>query len=329
MFHFDVLVIAIERNRDLILSQYHSFLNGYEIIDIKQLPSCKSEWLFSDMPSNRRELKCYFYDFPNVGDSINNFLMDKLFNIRIIDTLYTDADITGIGSILDDVLDSWEKNKDIDARHIKNTPLFIWGSGFMYYHNKPEKFIRNIQLGAVRGNISLQIINDLRGNNDECVLADPGLLISKFINSNKKLHSVGIIPHHYEVDDEIWKNILKNNKGTFVIDVRRNPLNVLYEIASCETIISTSLHGLIFADSLNIPNLWCHYSDKTLCGRLKFDDYYSSYNIHKEPFQVNNDTIIDQRSIVKNYDISHDLVVEKQEQLIETFDNYYSSAVEM
>jgi pyruvyltransferase len=58
---------------------------------------------------------------------------------------------------------------------------------------------------------------------------------------------------------------------------------VLTEIAQCRCILSSSLHGLIAADSFHIPNLHIVFSDRPLGDGYKFDDYYSAYGVQHSP----------------------------------------------
>ena len=59
-------------------------------------------------------------------------------------------------------------------------------------------------------------------------------------------------------------------------------MDTLRQIAECETVISSSLHGCIAADSLNIPNYRIKLSEHGYNRNIdfKFDDYYTA--IHDE-----------------------------------------------
>ena len=63
-------------------------------------------------------------------------------------------------------------------------------------------------------------------------------------------------------------------------------------ISECECIISSSLHGLIIADSFLIPNQMVHLTDKLYGDGFKFDDYYSNFDINPQIFDLNKSNLI-------------------------------------
>jgi pyruvyltransferase len=58
-----------------------------------------------------------------------------------------------------------------------------------------------------------------------------------------------------------------------LIDPLRDPTIVVPEILSCEFVVSSSLHGIIVAESFGIPARWLR-SDKKGPASMKFYDYY-------------------------------------------------------
>jgi len=66
--------------------------------------------------------------------------------------------------------------------------------------------------------------------------------------------------------------------GVRIIDVAWTPQEVAREIAACDAVISSSLHGLIFSDALGVPNAHIRLSDRLTGGMYKFHDYYSAYS---------------------------------------------------
>lgn len=61
-----------------------------------------------------------------------------------------------------------------------------------------------------------------------------------------------------------------------LIDVDRSANEVVHDIARCNMIASSSLHGLIVADSLGLPSIWLKLSDDVAGDGFKFHDYSSA-----------------------------------------------------
>lgn len=175
---------------------------------------------------------------------------------------------------------------------------------------------------AVRGNLSLhrlKKIANIEPNNN--ILADPGLLSSLLIKENiAKKYKYGVIPHHSELDMKIWERF-KIRDDTLLIRVdNTNPLETIRKIAECENIFSSALHGLIVADAFGIPNCRLIASNRLLGGNYKFLDYYSAYNINQYPCsEVSENYPMCLRELKSEYNISYEMVQQKQRELIESF----------
>lgn len=63
---------------------------------------------------------------------------------------------------------------------------------------------------------------------------------------------VGLVPHHKSYDGADWDAVAQR-AGLFVIDPRQSPEAVTAALASCERVLTESLHGAIFADAMGIP----------------------------------------------------------------------------
>jgi pyruvyltransferase len=73
------------------------------------------------------------------------------------------------------------------------------------------------------------------------------------------------------------------NREIHFIDIQANPFSVIREIDKCQNILSSSLHGLVFADALNIPNAWSELSDRVSGKGFKFRDYLLSLRRSTRP----------------------------------------------
>jgi len=65
------------------------------------------------------------------------------------------------------------------------------------------------------------------------------------------------------------------------LDPAGDPAEMIATAARCARIVSSSLHGLILADALGIPNMWDPYST---APPFKFRDYASAYGERIEPY---------------------------------------------
>lgn len=217
----------------------------------------------------------YFSKRPNFGDELNLYIIQRLLNINVkkADSA-KNAQLLAIGSILGTLVSSRQK---ID--YLYRPPVKIWGSGFIEDPKGKYWLRRKIEPVAIRGFISKKKLEQLSGKKyNNIPLGDPGLLCSLLIEQGTivKKHKVGVLLHYADKNNEAIKNIKLDNYK--LIDVCDNPIKVLRQISECEVILSSAMHGLITADSLNIPNQWIRLSDKLTGQNYKFEDYYSVYN---------------------------------------------------
>jgi len=212
----------------------------------------------------------------NIGDFCSNILVQFLSKIktnRIHLRSKLENNLLAIGSIL---------------HHAKKGDV-IWGSGSMWDDDRYLE--KNIKVRSVRGPLTRNLL--LR-NGIECpeVYCDPGVLIPYMYLNNKtnltKEYEIGIIPH--VVDYEKVKEQFKDRRDICVIDMNDIPSVVVNNISRCRKTISSSLHGIIISEALDIPCAWVKFSDKILGGEFKFRDYYygsgrSEADVHCHDFR--------------------------------------------
>ena len=163
-------------------------------------------------------------------------------------------------------------------------PITILGTGSV----GPVKNIKkdNLNILSLRGPLTSRLFK----NDFNIPLMDPAIIICDLIKKPVKKYTWGIVPHISERFLPIIKEMHNNNKNSIIIDpVNSNPLKIAELIASCEFIISSSLHGLIAADALNVPNVWMKISNGIIGGNWKFNDYFFSIKRNiTEPLIINN-----------------------------------------
>ena len=281
--------------------------------------------------NDNKKIQLYYWDgAPNFGDQLNIDVCRKLFNVEPVCSLPKDCEAAFIGSLLDDFLCLGRKSEDYCQYYDKMPAVQIWGSGFIMGKHKflkspffyPECYFRKISLHAVRGKSSLKRLEKIFHTKfSECVLGDPGLIALELLDLKKvqKQYRVGIIPHHLEKEDAVFKNICI--KDGILIDIEAPVEEVINNIAKCEVIASSALHGLIVADSLGIPNGQLVASDKMWGGNYKFDDYNSGLDYCRTRIDIRKKPLTEKdiSTIEKKYCLNLDLIERKKEQLFKSF----------
>ncbi len=204
----------------------------------------------------------YFNDRPNVGDLLNEYLMPKITGRDIV-KVRTSAfsHLRAIGSLVGSA-----SNKS-----------FIWGSGSID-GKIPSRLTSAKRVSAVRGLQTQRVIEVATGENiEDRAIGDAALLMPLYFNPHStKEARFGIVPHFS--DEKFVRKLISEArlKDVRLISVQQDPESFVCQLLACESIVSSSLHGLILADAYNVPNRWVTFSNKLLGGNFKFLDYYST-----------------------------------------------------
>ena len=194
----------------------------------------------------------------NFGDELSPLLVELASGRSVERAEVSDCNVIALGSIL-----------DLTVGESHNRPA-IWGSGFI---RAGETTGAGLNIHAVRGHLT----------NERCgsvgSVGDPALL-ARFLDIPDAMHyRVGLLPHYVDWDLPFVAEFASRIDGATLIDPLQPPLDVLAQIAACDVIFSSSLHGLICADSLGVPNAWVELSDGVVGGGYKFLDYYSCFDL--------------------------------------------------
>jgi hypothetical protein len=221
-------------------------------------------------------VKLFFYRRTNnFGDQLNLDVM-RYFGMDFAPAEFGDANTVCIGSILDNALRT-------DSRTLSyRKPLHVLGAGFIIGQEcEKEKFCRPVQIHALRGKLSLARCEAMSCCAlPDVVLGDPGLLVRRIFPHlpREKKYDVGIICHLHDVNSPHAANIRIGGKSLKMIDVLCPTEQFLREMMECRFILSSSLHGVICADSLGIPNKAVVLSGNVEGNGYKFEDYYSVFD---------------------------------------------------
>lgn len=186
----------------------------------------------------------------------------------------------------------------------------ILGAGFLL--DRYNRLNNNWNVSILRGPLAAKQCGE-----ENAVYADPGILASLIYKHNvTKQYDIGIVPNGRE--KELVLN-LKFGDNVLIIDPHRKAKDVIKDIKSCKNIASSSLHGLIFADSFRIPNIHIYFSNKVLGGYHKFIDYYLGMNSDHELIHFKDDMTA--REMINHCKLhySEEYLNEKQQKVIEIY----------
>lgn len=206
----------------------------------------------------------YWVVSPNFGDLLSPWLVQKLTGIetkliRVVTEpnkkLRKKPTYISIGSIL-------SRTQDVSI---------VWGTG-SFGTEQAGQISKKASYHAVRGPLTRCLVQN-NGVKCPAVYGDPALLSPLVYNPDVSVdYEIGVVLRWSEKE---WL-AQKPSKGVKLIDLGTGDIeNVISEMKSCKTIITSSLHGLIIADAYGIPNAWLS-SDTPKGGEFKFFDYFLS-----------------------------------------------------
>lgn len=176
----------------------------------------------------------------------------------------------------------------------------VWGSGFI---DGDRKFLfRPRRLHAVRGLLTRE---KALSQGLECppLYGDPAVVaFDKMVDlPRSREFKVGLIPHYVDEDHPGVQKFSKR-EDVIKIDVRADWRCIAMQAMRCEVVLSSSLHGIILADALHIPNRWLGVSSLAMKDGFKFHDYFSSISRQEQPLLVGD---LEIKKVLKEAHLSH------------------------
>lgn len=207
----------------------------------------------------------YWNAVPNFGDRlavtlVNNFCPPAPWDWSEIQF----ADVLTTGSILEQVPEDYAG--------------IVAGPGVLVAASRVKLPLAKVL--AVRGQHTLDRLECQE--KESVVLGDPGLLVDELVNIRTRDRLLGILPH--------WTDTRLANDGRFqqfdplIISPFDSPLDVAAQVGRCHKLVTSSLHGIIFADAFGIPRRF-ERSPRMLPeegGLFKYHDYHTAIGMEME-----------------------------------------------
>ena len=193
----------------------------------------------------------------NLGDQLSPIIVTNIVNSFDGVKLKKHKNLLAIGSLIGSF----------------NCDGVVWGSGILSDDaikvvNKRKRYIK-YDIRAVRGPETRNVLLKCGYKVPE-VYGDPAILLKDIYcpNIEKKKYKISLICHLSNIE----KSSCFHN-----IDIRTSDYkNFVDEVCSSEFIISSSLHGIILAETYGVPCIfWNNKMDKQF---IKFKDWYYSTN---------------------------------------------------
>ena len=203
----------------------------------------------------------YFLRIPNVGDMVNSDIVTALTGRPVVHVAPSvKPHLLASGSVMASSMPS----------------SYIWGTGVMH----PDFGIGNPlakKICAVRGKLSHSALRRAGIAVGDIPFGDPGYLAPGLLGIERKKNTqfrIGLACHYVDRGNPVLRRILQEH-DVVDLNVHDYPVDFLRQMAGCDVVISSSLHGLIFAEAFGIPNLWLKAGEEIAGGDFKFNDWFS------------------------------------------------------
>jgi len=159
-----------------------------------------------------------------------------------------------------------------------NSACTVWGSGLM---NRGDDICPAATLRAVRGPLTRARAVRCGADCPE-IYGDPALLLPRFYSPRYRgRRNIGVAAHFSDLPRLLSVGPVSDSFQ--LIDMQDPIEDVIDQIAGCELVASSSLHGLIVSHAYGIPAVWIKFRPLPSGDDSKFLDYFLS--IDQEPPQ--------------------------------------------
>lgn len=211
--------------------------------------------------------------FRNLGDEISPLVLGHVSGRRIQWAEDHLCDGIAIGSVF---------NPRRARAKKRLRPLFVWGAGTLAPAPCDLRQL-SVELAALRGP---RTAGQIEGCPD-LPFGDPGLFAREIWQKtagaagDAGAAAIGLIPHHSQLGSPVISRLAEGlasgqpvgQDGVRLIDFTAPDIAAsLRALSGCRMIVSSSLHGLILADSYGIPSLF--WNEGGVLSDWKYRDYF-------------------------------------------------------
>jgi len=196
---------------------------------------------------------------PNLGDRFTDLWLTHQGYDHTVTDKYAEGNFIGVGSLLE---------------QCQGHDLTIWGTGRA---TDPRRTgivdISKATVLALRGPLSAlgaygarSAVNSRKG----FVMGEPGLLAADLLEDvppRDTEYGTVYVPHWTEYE----RVVAERGEGR-TVNMLGDPIEALQRIREAALVISSSLHGLVFADAFGVERIW-EYSEAAVGDPFKFRDY--------------------------------------------------------
>ena len=212
----------------------------------------------SPMVTRSRFAQYWFKSTNNAGDVLSTFVTNSYVGARSVWVGgHFSGKVLGLGSIAESI----------------RPGDWVVGSGLI--RGESREVSRRVKYFCVRGPLTRHLLGDPKIPE---TYGDPGLLVPEIMRRRGLLgcveeseRPIGVIPHY---TDTRVKRLAATVENVVVMDVTSQPVELISRIKQCSAVISSSLHGIVFAEALGVPAVWLEPVDSIIGGSFKFHDYY-------------------------------------------------------
>ena len=200
----------------------------------------------------------------NFGDELSRVIVEWVSGRRV---RLVPGDVgnklIAIGTLLED----WARDGDV-----------VWGAGSRCI--RPENIVgRRLDVRMVRGPLTRDYLLE-HGIDCPAVYGDPAILMPlvhpvRLKPAPERLHETGVVMSILDPPER--------PAAGFAIDVRRPWREVIGALTECRRVISSSLHGIIIAETYGVPAVWLRPRQEMT---VKYYDYYLSTGRRIEPAET-------------------------------------------